>query len=407
MNAYREILTNRTVLNMLLLGLLVRICVNSQFLLLILHVRDTLDYSYGDAGELSAVIFLCIACSALHRGPWIDRFGLRRTIGPSILVNAVCWTIAPFSPFSLLLFLGALSGWFDIPVMNIVRQAIVTATTERGRRVGLSADSLMVDVSYLLGPPLCVAAANIWGTTAVIFVIRLVVLGCGVALWLQNPPVRTDPHQVPRPVPRRRWLRPDFLAPCLAYAAAVAFLSAEELSVISVINNSAADGQLGLILAIGSAGGVVGGYAYGAISTAVSPYLLLLYLGIGVLSCVLLSDPFSLAVAIFVVGTLAGLIFPACTDRMNAVTFEEARGEAIGFNFATMWFGQALGNLMVSEAVDIGGSTGGFLFSAAIGIGSGIVLGWIAARAAPTRGSPDYIGRIPIVATTWRMLDML
>jgi hypothetical protein len=316
---------------------------------------------------------------------------------PAILVTGICWLIAPFASFPLLLFLAALAGWFEMPVINVTKQAISVATTERERRPALAAYEVTADVSLLFGPPLGVAAMNIWNTAAVLLVVRLVAVGCGVALLRQNPPLRTDASQVSRRAPRRFWKQTGFMAACVGYAAAVAVLSAEELSVITVMHNFHATPAIGLVLAVGAAGAVAGGYGYGAISTTISPYPLLVGLGFGVLPCAFAPGPISLAIAVFTAGALAGAVFPASSDRMNAVVSEDELGEALGFHFSLMWVGVAMGSIVASKAIDVGGSSGGFLFSAAIGIGAGIWLGRIAARAAPTPGAPDQVSRALIV----------
>ncbi|MEU6191984.1 MFS transporter [Nocardia sp. NPDC047038] len=406
MKAYQELLANRTVCNMVLLSLLFRIVLNSQSLLLVMHVRHTLHLSYGAAGLLSTVIYLCMAGTELRRGPRLDRLGLRATLVPAILVNGICWLIAPFAPFPLLLLLAALAGWFEIPVINVAKQAITVATTERDRRPALAAYEVTADVSLLVGPPLGIAAINIWDTAPVLLVVRLVTVGCGFALLRLNPSLRTDTSHPPRRVPRRSWLQAGFVTACVGYAAAAAVLCAEELSVITAMQDFQAQHTTGLVLAVGAAGAVAGGYGYGAISRTISPYVLLVGLGTGVLLCALASGPVSLAIAVFAVGVLAGAVFPACSDRMNAAASQDALGEALGFHFSLMWVGIALGSIAASKSVDLAGSSGGIFSAAAIGIGAGIGLGRIAERAAPIPGTADQLSRVLIVTAARRVLDI-
>ncbi|MFF7942562.1 MFS transporter [Nocardia gamkensis] len=390
---------------MILLSLLFRTVLNSQSLLLVMHVRHTLDLSYGAAGLLSTVVYLCMAGTELQRGPRLDRSGLRPTLAPAIVVNGICWLVAPFAPFALLLLLAALAAWFEIPIINVAKQAITVATTERERRPALAAYEVTADISLLVGPPLGVAAMSIWDTGVVLLVVRLAAVGCGVVLLRQNPPLRTGPSRVSRRTPQRFWLQIGFVAPNVGYAAAAAVLCAEELSVITAMHDFHAKKSIGLVLAIGAAGAVVGGYGYGAISRTISPYVLLVGLGIGVVPCNMATGPVSLAIAVFIVGVLAGAVFPASTDRMNAVVSEDALGEALGFHFSLMWVGVAMGSILASQSVDFAGSSGGFLSATAIGIGAGIGLGRIAARAAPTPGAPDEVSRELIVTTTRRIVD--
>ncbi|MGW5553813.1 MFS transporter [Nocardia beijingensis] len=405
MTAYRELLANRTVCNMVLVSLLFRIVLNSQSLLLVMHVRHTLHLSYGAAGLLSTVVYLCLAGTELRRGPRLDRLGLRPTMGPSILVNGICWLVAPFAPFPLLLLLAALAGWFEMPVINVAKQAITVATSERERRPALAAYEITADVSLLVGPPLGVAAMSIWDTATVLLVVRLIAVSAGVVVLKLNPPLRSASPVAGR-ARRRSWLQTGFVTACVGYAAAAAVLCAEELSVITAMHDLHAKHATGLVLAIGAAGAVVGGYGYGALSTNISPYVLLAALGAGVLLCAVASGPVLLAVAVFVVGVLAGAVFPACGDQMNAAASQDALGEALGFHFSLMWVGVAMGSIVASQSVDFGGSSGGILSAAAIGIGGGIGLGRIAARADPVPGAQGRMSRTLIVTTARRILDV-
>ncbi|WP_063060749.1 MFS transporter [Nocardia sienata] len=391
---------------MVLLSLLFRTVLNSQSLMLVMHVRHTLDLSYAAAGLLSTVVYLCLAGTELRRGPQLDRLGTRLTIARAILINGICWVIAPFAPFPVLLLLAALAAWFEIPVINVAKQAITVATTERQRRPALAAYEVTADVSLLAGPPLGVAAMSMLDTDVVLLVARMVVLCCGAVLLRSSPSLETETAPVDRPVLRRSWLQPGFVAACVAYAAAAAVISAEEMFVIAVMHDFGDEGAIGLVLAVGAAGAVAGGYLYGSISRTISPYVLLAGLGAGMVPCAFAAGPVMLAIAVFVVGMLAGAVFPACTDYMNAAFSEGAPGEALGFHFSLMWVGIAMGSTVASQGVHLAGSSGGMLFTAALGIGAGILLGRIAARAAAARGRSGAVGRTRIVTAARWILDI-
>lgn len=407
MKAYLELLKNRTVCEMVLLSLLFRTVLNSQSLLLVMHVRSTLDLSFAAAGLLSTMVYLCMAGTELRRGPQLDRLGTRLTLMRAILINGVCWAIAPFAPFTVLLLLAALAAWFEIPVINVAKQAITAATTDSQRRPALAAYEVTADVSVLAGPPLAVAAMSILDTDVVLLVARMVVLCCGAVLLLRpNPSVPTDTSRIHRLIPRRSWLQSGFVAACVAYAAAGAIISAEEMFVIAMMSDFHAEEATGLMLAVGAAGAVAGGYLYGSISITISPYVLLAGLGTGMVPCAFASGPVELAITVFVVGMLAGAVFPACTDHMNAAFSQDAPGEALGFHFSLMWAGIAMGSTVASQTVHFAGSSVGILSTAALGIGAGIVLGRIAARALPAHGHTGKAGGACIVTAARWILDI-
>ena len=102
---YRRVLSSPALRQALVLGVLVRMPIFAGGLVLTLHVVSTLHRSYGAAGLVSAAATIAIAISGPWRGRLLDRLGLRRVVVPSIVVAAVCWSIAPFVGYWWLL------GW--------------------------------------------------------------------------------------------------------------------------------------------------------------------------------------------------------------------------------------------------------------------------------------------------------
>jgi len=149
-------------------------------------------------------------------------------MAPSITVSGISWLIAPFAPFPLLLFLGALAGWFEMPVISVVKQALVIAVNERERRSALIADAVVVDVSLLVGPPLGVAAVNIWNTTSgTVHIFDWLHWAVGSHCGCRTHRCAPRYTMSGGGLPRRLWLKPGFIAACVGYGAAMAVLAAE------------------------------------------------------------------------------------------------------------------------------------------------------------------------------------
>ncbi|MDV3221683.1 MFS transporter, partial [Intrasporangium sp.] len=98
--AYRDVLAIRDTRRILLLGLLVRVPLFAGMVILTLHVVASLGHTYGQAGLVTAASTIAIAISGPWRGRLLDRHGLRRTVGPSIVVQVVCWSIAPWVDYA-------------------------------------------------------------------------------------------------------------------------------------------------------------------------------------------------------------------------------------------------------------------------------------------------------------------
>ncbi|MFF0491406.1 MFS transporter [Nocardia sp. NPDC003482] len=378
MRSYREVLSAAAVRNVLLLGVLVRIPFFAATVLLALHVVQTLHGSYAQAGALATVVTLCTAASGPWRGRMLDRLGLRRTLAPSLVVGAVCWSIAPFVSYVPLLVLAAAAGLFDIPVFGVVRQAVIAATTERTRQAALALESVSVEAAFMIGPVISVAATTVGSTGTVLFGVEWSMILAGALMWWWNPPLRGESGDGSSVVLRRHWFRVEFVAVCLGATAAVAVLAAAELTFVSAIREFGAQRWLGVVMAVWGFGSLVGGLVYGAMRRSISTFLLLAGLGAVTLPMALANGPFPLAVAGLVAGLLCAPTITASVDQLSRIVPEGGRGEAIGWHGAAMTLGTGIGSSMAGLAIDAGGSAAGFGAAGVLGLGAGAGLAMVA-----------------------------
>ncbi|QXN95326.1 MFS transporter [Nocardia iowensis] len=371
------VLSSAAVRNVLLLGALVRIPFFAGAVLLALHVVQTLHGSYLQAGVLSTVATVCIALSGPWRGRLLDRFGLRRTIMPSILVGAVCWSIAPFVDYVPLLILAAVAGLFDVPIFTVVRQAVIAATTEENRQPALALEAVSVEMAFMVGPILGVAAASLWSTTIVLLCVQWTLVLAGILMWIRNPPLRSA-QAAGRPaapaVPRRAWFGIEFVALCVGASAAISLLAASELTFVSAMREFGAQQWLGVVLAVWGFGSVVGGLVYGALHRSISTYVLLAALGAVTIPMAFAVGPISLAITGLLAGIFCAPTITASIDQMSRIVPEGGRGEAIGWHSAALTLGNGIGSSMAGIAIDAGGFAAGFTAAAALGLTLGLGL---------------------------------
>ena len=187
---YRHVLAIRDTRNALALGLLIRIPMFAGTVLLTLHVVTALGRSYGQAGLVTAAATVAIAVSGPWRGRLLDRLGLRRTVAPSLLVQLVCWSIAPWVDYAPLMALAALAGLFVVPTFSILRQVIIRSVPEHQRRTALSLDSAATELSFMAGPALGVWLATAWDTGWALFTVEMAAVLAGCVLWVANPAIK-------------------------------------------------------------------------------------------------------------------------------------------------------------------------------------------------------------------------
>lgn len=373
MRAYRDVLSIGAVRNIVLLGALVRVPHFAGAVLLAVHVVETLHGSFLQAGTLAMVVTVCVATSGPWRGRLVDRFGLRATIAPAIVLGAVCWSVAPFVGYLPLLLLAGLSGLYDIPVFSVVRLAIIAATTEDQRQPALALEAVSVEAAFMVGPVLGVAAALHWSTTAALFGNQMCMVLAGILLWMWNPRLRSEEAaDGDEPVARRTWFRVDFGALCGIAAASVCVVSASELTFVSAVRGFGADRWLGVILAVWGLGSLLGGLLYGALRRPIPADTLLIALGVVTVPMAIAGGPLTLGITGFVAGLLCAPALTAAIDQLSRIVPEGGRGEAIGWHGAAMTLGGAFGSVLGGSMIEIGGARAGFGVAGVFGIAAGI-----------------------------------
>jgi MFS family permease len=376
---YRHVLAIRDTRNALALGLLIRIPMFAGTVLLTLHVVTALGRSYGQAGLVTAAATVAIAISGPWRGRLLDRLGLRRTVAPSLLIQLVCWSIAPWVGYAPLMALAALAGLFVVPTFSILRQVIIRSVPEHQRRTALSLDSAATELSFMAGPALGVWLATTWDTGWALFAVEMAAVLAGCVLWVANPaikgaadgsgPVAVDPVE-PEPIPGawRGFITIRVAAVYLAAACATLVLSGTDVAIVAALRSFEAASSIGWILALWGAGSLVGGLVYGAWHRSISVFWLLGGLAATTAPVALAAGVPSFAVLITLSGFLCAPTLTATVEQLSRVVPERFRGEMMGWHGSAMTSGSAIGAPLAGFAIDLGGWRWGFVVVSAIGL---------------------------------------
>ena len=370
---YRRVLVVPALRRALVLGFLVRMPIFAGGVVITLHVVSHLHRSYGAAGLVSAAATVAIAISGPWRGRLLDRHGLRRVVVPSIVVAAVCWSVAPFVGYWLLMALAALAGLFVIPSFSIIRQAIIAAVPEDDRRTAISLDSVAVELSFMIGPAAGVWAATVWSTDWVLFAIEMLGVAAGVLLWFADPVLREAPDEDevdgagPAPITRGQWFRPAFVVVCLGAAATTFVLGGTDIGIVAALRDFDAQSSIGWVLALWGFGSLLGGLVYGGLHRSVSAFWLLGALALVTAPMAFGGGPVSLGVLGFVAGLFCAPTITATVDQVSRVEPSAARREDMGWPRSSMAHCVALGAPVAGFAIDHRGWSTGFVAVAVVG----------------------------------------
>lgn len=402
---YRHVLAVEDLRRALILGFFIRVPMWASAVLLTLHVVSELDRSYAQAGAVSAASTIAVAVSGPWRGSLLDRIGLRRTVGPALVVQVICWSIAPWVGYTPLIGFAVIAGLFVVPTFSILRQVILRSVPEAQRRTALSLDSAAVELSFMAGPAIGVWMATSWDTRWALFSCQMAAVVAGAVLWIVNPPLRSETpdgetdtdHGVPDPdhdaavlvtdeppaarvawgSRLARWRRrrrgasmmtlPIFVV-MLGAAATTVVLTGTDVGVVAALREFQQQSSIGWVLGLWGAGSLVGGLLYGAMHRSLSLFILLGGLSLVTAPVALAVGVPSFAVLLTISGLLCAPTVTATVEALSRLVPENRRGMMMGWHGSAMTTGSAMGAPIAGVAIDRGGWEWGFVVVSAVGL---------------------------------------
>ena len=407
---YREMLRNAPIRRLLLVGMIARFPHSAAGVLLTLHVVNTMDKGYAAAGAVAAVVTIGIAVGAPWRGRRVDTVGLRRALIPSVIAEAVIWSVAPHASFQWLLVLALIGGVFTLPVFSVVRQSLGVLATGEQRRTAFALDSIATELIFMMGPALGAVIATQISSVVGLTAVGLSAAVAGLLLIWFNPPTRTaEPQDAvtaedeqdaaasaaisvapanvqdapmeltgaglpggPQNVFTRlgRGLAGNFgwLTASVAVVFAVAvgaglLLSSTDVGIVALVEAGGNPSEVGIVFVAWCAASAVGGVVYGAMNRRISPMILLLAMAVLTIPMAFATGTLSLALLSIPAGLLCAPVLSSASERVADLVSEERRGEAMGWYGSAMTAGTALGAPVAGLAIDVIGPWSGFVMA--------------------------------------------
>lgn len=366
---YRRVLANPGVRALLLVGLFARIPVIATGLTLTLHVVNGMKLGFLQAGLAGAASTAGVAVGAPAAGRFVDRHGLRPVLAVTTAAQAAFWLSAAFLPYWPLTVGAFAAGVLALPVFSVIRQCMAAAVPAEQRRTGFTLDSMLIEVSYMIGPAVAVFATATFGSGWTMVLVGVGLVGSGLALLALNPPTRTDDERERGEVtvPRRRWLTPPLLALLSVTLAATFVLAAAELSVVALLKTAGATRWTGLVIGLMALASLVGGFLYGALSRGFSPLAMIGGLAALTAPLGLVGDWRWLCLALIPSGMLCAPGLSATVDAVSRRVPAAARGEAMGLHGTALTLGIAVSGPITGLIIDDWGPRWAFTIA---GLGS-------------------------------------
>lgn len=359
---YRRVLANPGVRALLLVGLFARIPVIATGLTLTLHVVNGMKLGFLSAGLVGAASTAGVAVGSPAAGRFVDRHGLRPVLAVTTAAQLAFWLSAAFLPYWPLVAATFVAGVLALPVFSVIRQCVAAAVPVEQRRTGFTLDSMLVEISYMIGPAVAVSATAAFGSGPTMALVGLGLVGSGVALLVLNPPTRTEEERerVEAAVPRRQWLTPALLALLGVTLAATFVLAAAELSVVAVLKADSATRWTGLVIGLMALSSLVGGFLYGALPRGFSPLVMVGGMAALTVPLGLVGDWRLLCLALVPSGMLCAPALSATVDGVSRWVPAAARGEAMGLHGTALTLGLAASAPVTGLIIDDWGTRWSF-----------------------------------------------
>ncbi|MDD7836723.1 MULTISPECIES: MFS transporter [Paenarthrobacter] len=427
---YKEMLSIRPVRRLLVVGMIARIPHSAAGVLLTLHIVQTLGQGYAAAGAAAAVMTIGIALGAPWRGRRVDMVGLRKALIPSVISEAVIWSVVPHVSYQWLLPLVFIGGLFTLPIFSVVRQSLGVLVDGEQRRSAFALDSIATELVFMIGPAVGAVVATSGFSAVGLTAVGVSVSVAGLFLMWFNPPTRSDVPCTPEESADREsadlaaaeaamvasapahvqeaasemasatsrtsalknrvarnftWFTVSVAALFAVAAGSGMVLSGSDVSIVGLLERGGHQNEIGIVFFFWCAASVIGGLIYGSMKRTVSPMVLLLGMAALTIPMGFAHDTWTLAFLSLLPGLLCAPVLSASSEKVADLVDEERRGEAMGWYGSALTAGVALGAPLAGVFIDTVGPSGGF---AAVGIAgvalcaTGLVLTSIRRRAA-------------------------
>ena len=350
---------------------LARIPLAASGVTITLHVVLGLGMGYGEAGAVAAATTIGMALGGPLLGRMLDRRGLRQVLLLSTIAAGFFWAAAPWLPYWGLIVLSFAGGVLALPVMSIARQAMVALLPEDDsyRRPAFSLDSVLTELSYMVGPSAGVFLTTAFSSTTAMLCVGVGTVLSGVWLYVLDPPVKSGEEEHSEHVPLLTWLRGPLIAVLVLAGAMVLIMAGAEVAIVAALRTSGQVGWSGLVIAVWCLASVVGGIVHGAMRRPLPLIVLMALVGVTMVPVGLLSGQWwVLALALVPNGLLCAPTFSSTSDAVTRLAPESVRGTVMGVYSSAYTIGAAIGAPLIGFVMDNSTPVWGFVAAGGVGL---------------------------------------
>lgn len=358
-------------------------------LAILLHVEQQTG-SYAAAGLVLAATSVGQAVSGPVTSRWMGAWGMRRVLTLTLVVCVLAVLGLALLPLGLAgyMALGLLAGLSTPPIQSAVRTIYPKLVNSSQLTPLFSLDASLQEIIWILAPVVITFVSTQVGTVEGLLLVAAFLIGGG-GWFILSPEVGRV--RIPR---SRRAFGRVVLKPPVLLATVVGFLligacSAVEVGVVATFDHGSV--EAGLVLAVFSAGSLVGGLSFGHIP--IGPWAMarrLAILTVGLALAMLSLNAFWLGGTLFAAGIgIAPALAVLFAITTASVKFSET-AEAFGWAGTGQLIGAAAGSAIAGFLVDATAGPFGAYLAAALFAVTGVAVAVVFVRS-----FPDLRGRDP------------
>jgi MFS family permease len=370
LDRYRSVLRDGGVAPAFVASLVGRLSLGMTSLAILLLVRQS-SGSYGAAGAVSAAYAIAFAVGAPARARSADRQG-------PVPVMLRCAVVQPLALVTLavlgdrdwpvgVLFLPAIIGGLFVPPLGAVMRALWAARLPvRSLPTAYSMESVLIELCFVIGPTL-VAGITVWlGPAAALIASAVTSMVGGVGMGVSRGVKAVRPHA---DVIRGRagpLASPAVRILLLTIVWVGASFGAVEVAMPAFAEETGSrPATAGILLAVWSAGSMLGGLVYGGLTTerphTTQMRILVTTVAVSSVLPLLAPGPVSMGVALLLYGSTIAPFMACNSVLLGAAAPRGTTTEAFAWSSSMIFGGVAIGTAVAGTLIDHQGAKAGLV----------------------------------------------
>lgn len=376
LDRYRSVLRDGGVAPAFLASLVGRLSLGMTSLAILLLVRQSTG-SYGAAGVVSAAYAIAFAVGAPTRARSADRRGpvsvmLRCAVIQPLALVALAVLAARDWPVGVLLAPAVVGGLFVPPLGAVMRALWAARLPVSALPTAYSMESVAVELCFVAGPGL-VAGIAVWiGPAAALIASGAVSMAGGIGMAVSRGVTSVRPHE---DVVRHRagpLASPAVQTLLLTILWVGASFGAVEVAMPAFAEETGSrPATAGVLLAVWSAGSMIGGLVYGGLTSTRPHATQMRYLvtTVAVASAfpLLAPGPVSMGIALLLYGSTIAPFMACNSVLLGAAAPRGTTTEAFAWSSSMIFAGVAIGTSAAGILIDHAGATAGLVVTAVAG----------------------------------------